>query len=99
MEISVYNKNIDFFRKREEKESNLKEALINLEEFKKRTPESVYPQDIYGSVMNPKIMYASEYTRLLETAVRAKTTLEIMDLVLEGLMRERISILEDILKS
>jgi hypothetical protein len=43
-------------------------------------------------------MYAAEYIRLLEVAVLAKKSLEMMDVVLEGLMHERIKILEDLLK-
>jgi len=87
----------DFFAKRDEKEQALKEAMGRLEEFKKRRPESLYPKEIYGLVTNPSIMYASEYIRLLEDAVRAKKSLEMMDIVLEGLMHERIKILEDLL--
>lgn len=100
MELSIVSptKN-DFFTKREEKERALKEATDRLEEFKKRAPGSMYPKEIYGPVMNPNIMYASEYIRLLENAVRAKKSLEIMDMVLEGLMHERISILEDMLRT
>jgi hypothetical protein len=88
----------DFFAKRDERERAFKEALDQLEAFKKRSPEAVFPKDIYGTVTNPNIMYASEYIRLLELTVRAKKSLEMMDVVLEGLMHERIKILEDLLK-
>jgi hypothetical protein len=99
MEVSIHEpKKLDFFSKRDEKERNLKEALHQLEEFKKRTPETMYPPEIYSLVTNPKIMYSSEYIRLLENAVLAKNSLEMMDLALERLLDERIRILEDLLK-
>jgi hypothetical protein len=85
----------DFFVKREEKERALADAIQQLEAFKKRSPEAEFPKEIYG---NSNIMYASEYIRLLELTVRAKKSLEMMDVVLEGLMHERIKILEDLLK-
>jgi len=99
MELSVLSPpKTDFFAKREEKERALKEAVEQLDEFKKRNPESLYPKSIYGIVMNPNVMYASEYIRLLENAVRAKKSLEMMDIILEGLMHERIKILEEFLE-
>jgi hypothetical protein len=99
MELSIRSPvRTDFFAKRDEKERALKEAMDQLEEFKKRSPESLYPREIYGQVTNPNIMYASEYIRLLEVAVLAKKSLEMMDIVLEGLMHERIKLLEDFLK-
>ena len=100
MELTLHEpKKLDFFLKREEKEAGLKEAMRQLEEFKERNPESVYPREIYGLVTNPNILYATEYIRLLENALRAKKSLEMMDVVLEGLLHERINILEDLLKS
>jgi hypothetical protein len=96
MELSVVNQSrTDFFGKREEKERALQDAMTQLEDFKKRTPESIFPKNIYAT---QNIMYASEYIQLLECAVRAKKSLEMMDIVLEGLMHERIKILEDLLK-
>ena len=88
----------DFFVKRDEREKAYQEALNQLEAFKKRSPEAVYPKEIYGPVTNPNMLYAAEYIRLLEVAVLAKKSLEMMDVVLEGLMHERIKILEDLLK-
>jgi hypothetical protein len=99
MELSIRSPvRTDFFTKRDEREKALQEAILQLEEFKKRSPETVFPKDIYGQVTNPNILYASEYIRLLEAAVLAKKSLEMMDIVLEGLMHERIKILEDLLK-
>ena len=100
MELSVSTQvaRTDFFSKRDEREKALKDALDQLEEFKKRSPENVFPKEIYGVVTNPTMMYAAEYIRLLEVAVLAKKSLEMMDVVLEGLMHERIKILEDLLK-
>jgi hypothetical protein len=99
MELSLHTAaRTDFFAKREEREWALKEAISQLESFKKRTPESLYPREIYDTVTNPNIMYASEYIRLLEAAVRAKKSLEMMDVILEGLMRERIKMLEELLE-
>jgi hypothetical protein len=96
MELSLVNQpRTDFFTKREEKERAFQEATQQLEAFKKRTPESLYPKEIYGT---PSLMYSSEYIRLLEATVRAKKSLEMMDIILEGLMHERIKILEDFLK-
>ena len=43
-------------------------------------------------------MYNAEYIRLLENTVRAKKSLEMIDIILEGLMHERIKILEEFLK-
>ena len=95
MEIAIRDKKkVDFFKKREEKEQILKEAMIRLEEHKRKTPESVYPSSIYG---NSKIIYSCEYIQLLENVIKAKTSLEVMDLLVESLLRERISILEEIL--
>lgn len=88
----------DFFAKRDEREKALHEAVSQLEAFKKRSPEAVYPKEIYAPVTNPNMLYAAEYIRLLEVAVLAKKSLEMMDMVLEGLMHERIKILEDLLK-
>ena len=65
----------EFFAKRDEIEKALHEAVSQLEAFKKRAPEDVYPKAFYG-----------------------KKSLEMMDMVLEGLMHERIKILEDLLK-
>lgn len=97
MEIAIRNsKKTDFFKKREEKERCLKEAIERLNEHKKRNVDEVYPRDIYDTISNPKIMYSIEYIQLLENVVKAKTSLEIMDMVLEGLLRERISILEEL---
>jgi len=87
----------DFFTKRDEREKALKDAMSQIDEFKKRNPESMFPKNIYGPVTNPNMMYAAEYIRLLEVAVLAKKSLEMMDVVLEGLMHERIKILEDLL--
>jgi len=99
MELSIRSPvRTDFFAKRDEREKALDMALSQLEDFKKRSPEAIFPKDIYGPVTNPNIMYASEYIRLLEAAVLAKKSLEMMDIVLEGLMHERIKILEDLLK-
>jgi len=100
MELSVRTEvaRTDFFSKRDEREKALKDALDQLEKFKKRSPENVFPNEIYGPVTNPTMMYAAEYIRLLEVAVLAKKSLEMMDVVLEGLMHERIKILEDLLK-
>jgi hypothetical protein len=99
MELSLHTPvRTDFFAKRDEREKAFQEALGRLEEFKKRSPESLFPREIYGAVTNPNILYASEYIKLLETAVLAKKSLEMMDIVLEGLMHERIKILEDLLK-
>jgi hypothetical protein len=100
MELSIHTNasRADFFSKRDEREKALKDALYQLEEFKKRAPENVFPKEIYGAVTNPAMMYAAEYIRLLEVAVLAKKSLEMMDVVLEGLMHERIKILEDLLK-
>jgi len=99
MELSVRSPiRTDFFAKRDERERALQEAVRQLEEFKKQSPEGVYPKEIYGDVTNPNMMYAAEYIRLLEVAVLAKKSLEMMDIVLEGLMHERIKILEDLLK-
>jgi ABC-type uncharacterized transport system YnjBCD permease subunit len=99
MELSIRSPvRTDFFAKRDERERALKSAIEQLEEFKKRSPETVFPKDIYGQVTNTNILYASEYIRLLEAAVLAKKSLEMMDIVLEGLMHERIKILEDLLK-
>jgi hypothetical protein len=96
MELSLVKQpRADFFTKREEKESALQEALKQIEEFKKKSPETVFPKEFYG---NSSAMYASEYIRLLEVAVLAKKSLEMMDIVLEGLMHERIKILEDLLE-
>jgi hypothetical protein len=89
-------KRIDFFTKRDQKEKALKEATERLEEFKKCTPEAMYPIQIYGEITNPKMLYFAEYSRLLESVIRAKNSLEVMDIVLEGLMRERIAVLEDL---
>ena len=83
----------DFFAKRDEREKALHEAVSQLEAFKKRAPEDIYPKAIYGPGM-----YAAEYIRLLEAAVLAKKSLEMKDMVLEGLMHERIKILEYLLK-
>jgi len=94
MELSVRSPvRTDFFAKRDERERALQEAVRQLEEFKKRSPDIVFPKEIYGPGM-----YAAEYIRLLEVAVLAKKSLEMMDVVLEGLMHERIKILEDLLK-
>jgi hypothetical protein len=96
MEISLRSPvRTDFFVKREEKERALADAIQQLDEFKKKSPDTLFPKEIYG---NSNIMYASEYIRLLELTVRAKKSLEMMDVVLEGLMHERIKILEDLLK-
>jgi hypothetical protein len=98
MELSVCAPaRTDFFAKRDEREKALREAVERLEDFKKRSPDATFPKEIYGPVTNPNIMYASEYIRLLEAAVLAKKSLEMMDIVLEGLMHERIKILEDLL--
>jgi hypothetical protein len=98
MELSVYGPpKTDFLAKRDEKEREFKLALEQLEEFKKRSQESIYPKEIYG-IVNPKIMYNAEYIRLLENTVRAKKSLEMIDIILEGLMHERIKILEEFLK-
>jgi hypothetical protein len=88
----------DFFTKRDEREKAFKQAMDQLEVFKKRKPEDVFPKEIYGAVTNPNMLYAAEYIRLLEAAVLAKKALEMMDGVLEGLMHERIKMLEDLLK-
>jgi hypothetical protein len=94
MELSLRSPvRTDFFTKRDEREKALKTAIDQLEDFKKRAPEDVFPKEIYGPGM-----YAAEYIRLLEVAVLAKKSLEMMDVVLEGLMHERIKILEDLLK-
>ena len=99
MELSIRSPvRTDFFAKRDEREKALNTALSQLEDFKKRSPDATFPKDIYGQVTNPNILYASEYIRLLEAAVLAKKSLEMMDIVLEGLMHERIKILEDLLK-
>jgi len=99
MELSIRSPvRTDFFAKRDEREKALNMALSHLEDFKKRSPEAIFPKDIYGPVTNPNILYASEYIRLLEAAVLAKKSLEMMDIVLEGLMHERIKILEELLK-
>jgi len=99
MELSVSAPvRTDFFAKRDERKKALNLSLEHLDAFKKRSPESLFPKDIYGIVTNPNILYASEYIRLLEAAVLAKKSLEMMDIVLEGLMHERIKILEDLLK-
>jgi hypothetical protein len=99
MELSIRSPvRTDFFAKRDEREKALNLAINQLEDFKKRSPDATFPKDIYGQVTNPNIMYASEYIRLLEAAVLAKKSLEMMDIVLEGLMHERIKILEDLLK-
>ena len=96
MEISLRpSTRTDFFVKREEKERALADAIQQLDEFKRKSPETVFPKEIYG---NSSLMYASEYIRLLENSVRAKKSLEMMDIILEGLMHERIKILEDFLK-
>ena len=88
-------KRTDFFTKRDQKEKELKEAKERLEEFKKRTPESMFPLQIYGEITNPTMMYYAEYSQLLESVVRAKNSLEVMDIVLEGILRERIAVLEE----
>ena len=94
MELSLRSPiRTDFFTKRDERE-----AMDQLEAFKKRKPEDVFPKDIYGAVTNPNMLYATEYIRLLEAAVLAKKALEMMDGVLEGLMYERIKMLEDLLR-
>ena len=41
-------------------------------------------------------MYYAEYSQLLESVVRAKNSLEVMDIVLEGILRERIAVLEEL---
>jgi hypothetical protein len=84
----------DFFKKREEKERILKEALDALTEHKKRTAETVFPREIYET---SRILYSAEHIRLLENAIRAKTSLEVMDMALENMMRERIYLLEKML--
>jgi hypothetical protein len=88
-------KRSDFFTKRDQKEKALKEATQRLEEFKKRKPDAAYPSQIYGDINT--MLYYAEYTQLLENVVRAKNSLEVMDIVLEGLMRERIAVLEDLI--
>ena len=94
MELIVRDsKKIDFFRKREEKASALKSAQERLAEHKNRSVNSIYPIEIYES---PKLMYSCE---LLEDVIKAKTSLDVMDMVIDGLMRERISILEDLISS
>ena len=99
MELSLHTPvRTDFFAKRDEREKALREAVSRLEEFKKRSPDKLFPKEIYGPVTNPQMLYASEYIRLLEAAVLAKKSLEMMDIVLEGLMHERIKILEDLLE-
>ena len=99
MELSLRSPiRTDFFTKRDEREKALKQAMDQLEAFKKRKPEDVFPKDIYGAVTNPNMLYATEYIRLLEAAVLAKKALEMMDGVLEGLMYERIKMLEDLLR-
>jgi hypothetical protein len=95
MELALQSK-IDFFRKRDEKERELNEAMARLDEHKKHTPESVFPGSLYDA---QNVMYSFEYIRLLEAAIRAKTSLEVMDMVLENIMRERISILEKMLNN
>jgi hypothetical protein len=71
--------------------------MDQLEAFKKRKPNDVFPKKIYSALTNPDMLYAMEYIRLLEVAVLAKKALEMMDSILEGLMHERIKMLEDIL--
>jgi len=94
MELSIRDpKKIDFFKKRADKELALKNAQERLAEHKSRSVNSIFPSEIYES---PKLMYSCEYIRLLEDVIKAKTSLEVMDMVLEGLMRERIAILEEL---
>jgi cell fate (sporulation/competence/biofilm development) regulator YmcA (YheA/YmcA/DUF963 family) len=94
MELSIRNtQSVDFFKKREEKNHALQEARKRLEEHKKQSAETLYPSSIYES---SSLMYSCEYIQLLENVIQAKTSLEIMDMVLDGLIRERIKILEDI---
>ena len=46
--------------------------------------------------MTPDICYANEYIRLLENMIKCKRELELLDLSLEGLLLEKINILEEL---
>jgi hypothetical protein len=100
MELTVHDtQKIDFFKKRETKERDLERALARLEEHKSKSVETLYPAEIYAGMGNPRMLYYFEYMKLLEDALRAKTSLEVMDMVFEGTVMERISIMEDFVKN
>ena len=90
----------DYGKLRETRELALQEAQMKLAQHKSLADkrDRMYPAHTYtlSTGMTPDICYANEYIRLLENVIKCKRELELLDLSLEGLLIEKINILEEL---
>lgn len=98
----------DYGKFREQKELALQKAQNRLILHKKLTHgrKEMYPQSIYPSSVNPlqqyydnpDIRFAQDYSRLLEDVLKCKRELETLDISFEGLLLDKIEILEKMIQ-
>ena len=93
----------DYGKMREKREIALQDARKKLARHKalNGVRNAMYPEregNHYSSLeLSPDIRYANDYIRLIEEVIKCKNELEIMDLSLEGLLLEKINILEELI--
>jgi len=88
----------DYGKLRETRELALQEAQTKLAQHKSLSDkrEKLYPVNAYPTTMSCDVLYANDYIRLLENVIKYKRELELMNLSLEGLLLEKINILEEL---
>ena len=86
----------DYGKLRETRELALQEAQMKLANHKSLADkrEKLYPAHHPG--MTPDIRYANDYIYFLENVIKCKRELELMNLSLDGLLLEKINILEEL---
>jgi hypothetical protein len=90
----------DYGKLRETRELALQEAQKKLSQHKSLADkrDKMYPTHLYTHhpEITPDIMYSNDYIRFLENVIKCKRELELLDLSLEGLLLEKINILEEL---
>jgi hypothetical protein len=92
----------DYGKMREKREIALQDARTKLARHKalNGVRDALYPENkgpCYSLEMSPDVRYANDYIRLMEEVIKCKKELEVMDLSLEGLLLEKINILEELI--
>lgn len=90
----------DYGKLRETRELALQEDQKKLSQHKSLADkrDKMYPAHLYTHhpEITSDIMYSNDYIRLLENVIKCKRELELLDLSLEGLLIEKINILEEL---
>jgi hypothetical protein len=92
----------DYGKMREKREIALQDARTKLTRHKalNGVRDTLYPElkgNPYSLELTPDICYANNYIRLIEEVIKCKNELEVMDLSLDGLLFEKINILEELI--